>query len=210
MASAIAQEFYEQLGPWYQADLATPGQPLLDLCEAFIGGLQVIEEVIRDDDEGNIGWSAVLDPDRAADLPGNARAWLNWLKNFVGLVSTDTTLLTDDQLRDMIKQQPRQARGTPQAMIDAAKVTLTGTKSVFLQERFTSAYTLKLSTYTTETPDVAALTRAVIGQKPAGIVLTLAQITGGDYATVGSTHTNYNDIAATYINYAEIPIDPDK
>lgn len=204
MPSAIAQEFYEQLGPWYLADLETPGQPLLDLCEAFIGGLQIIEDVIRDDDDGNIGWSIVLDPDRAP------ASWLPWLSQFAGLADHDHRSLSEADFREHIKEKHVQKRGTPEAMIGAVQATLTGTKAVYLQERNGSAYQLKVSTYTTETPDAAKTLAAAKSQKPAGIVLTVAQISGGDYTTFASTHTNYNDVAATYISYAEIPIDPDK
>lgn len=142
--TAIAEELYRRLGPWYRADLQDPGQPLLALCEAFIGGLQPIEDVIRDTDT-HVGWGKIMDPDAAP------AEWLPWLAQFVGVRFTDQ--IPEAERRALIKDTPGFRRGTPAAIRGAVQALLTGDKTVYFVERQGSAYGLSVSTLESETPE---------------------------------------------------------
>ena len=200
-APPIAVELYRRLGPWFQMDVMSPSQgwPLLAFCKAFFGGMQDIEDIIRDTDDGP-GWSSIMDPDRAPV------EWLPWLGQFVGVSWPANT--SEQTQRDLIKGTPGFKRGTPAALVDAVRAELTGTKTVYLIERQGSAWALGVTTLTSETPSAARVAAAIRSQKPAGIVVTQTAITGGDYATLAATHTDYTDIFTTYTTYAQIPTNP--
>lgn len=179
------------------------GWPLLIFCEAIAGRLQPLETLIRDTDDGP-GWSIVLDVDRA---PAD---WLPWLGQFVGVTIPPGS--TEEQQRTLIRTLPGTIRGTARAIESAASQYLTGERRVYLIERHGSAYRLTVSMLDTEAPvaDRSRIEMAIREQKPAGIVLAVQYITGGDYNTLRDTHTDYNDVAATFATYSEIPTDPDK
>jgi hypothetical protein len=197
----IGQELYERLGPWYRRDLDIPTHPLLDLAEACIGGLQALEDLIRDDDDGP-GWSKIMDPDRAP------REWLPWLAQFNGRRIPQG--LTEQAERDYIKGVGQTHMGTPAAIVAAAQQRLTGTRTVFLSERSGSAYRFQVATVTSETPDPVATEKDIRAEKPAGLVMTYSTVDGDDYATLAATHTDYNQIASLYTYYYEIPLEPDR
>lgn len=75
-------------------------------------------------------------------------------------------------------------------MIDVVTPLLTGNKTIFFEERSTSAYTITVITRTTETPDSDAVLRALMTQKPAGIILTYVTTAGRTFAeTTALGHT---------------------
>lgn len=93
-------------------------------------------------------------------------AWLGQLGGVV--VPRGATL---EQARDLVRSQRASRRGTPAAIIAAARSALTGTRTVTLRERDGSPWRLTLVTYAAETPDPARVLAAVAQEKPAGIVL---------------------------------------
>jgi hypothetical protein len=177
--------------------------PLLTLCEAIAGRLTQIEEVIRDDSTtGDLGWSIVMDVDRAPS------EWLGWLAQFAGVRLLPG--LSDADQRTRIKNTDGFKRGSPTAIVAAAQAFLTGGKTVYLTERHGSAYRLTVATKAAETPNLAALTAAVLAQKPAGIVLAVTTVVGTDYATLRDTHNSYTDVKNTYVDYTEVLSNPSK
>lgn len=205
VVTASAEDLYSRLGPWHrQAEeigSATDRWDLLELCESIMGRLQEVQDIVRDSDDGP-GWSNVLDVDRAPS------GWLAWLAQFDG-----TRLeagLDDDSQRARIKSTDGFKRGTPGAIVGAAQQYLTGTKTVFLIERHGSPWRLTVATMAGETPDPSAVERAVLAQKPVGIVLSVTIVAGGDFNTLRDTHTDFNDVTATFVNMAEIRVNPIK
>lgn len=201
VVSDIAEELYASLGPWQRRDTQigedTDQWRLLELCEALAGGLQDVEDIVRDTDD-DPGWSIVLDADRA---PVD---WLPWLGQFVG-VRLPVGLSEADQ-RARIKSTDGFQRGSPEALKEAARSYLTGTKSVFFIERFGSAYRLHVATLIAETPDPGVVERALLEQKPAGIVMTYTAIAGWDYAALAFTQPTYASLPAAFDTYAEMAI----
>lgn len=201
---SIAEELYGALGPWASADTDDARFQLLELCEAVGGRLQPVEDIIRDSDDGP-GWSSILDADRA---PAD---WLPWLANLAG--GRLLTGLPESDQRDAIKSMASSKRGSPGAIRAAAEPHLSGTKTVYINERAGSAYRLSVVVIGSEAADLAAVERAVQVQKPAGIVLTVESLAGApdnSYKTLKFTHSDYQDLKNTFVSYAEIKTDSDK
>lgn len=75
--------------------------------------------------------------------------------------------------RSAIREQGAKRRGTPRAILNAVRDTLTGTRYANLLERVGgNAYALTLITRPSETPDAAATYAAALTQKPLGMKLT--------------------------------------
>lgn len=198
--SAITEELYSALGYWAIRDTEGEDWPLLEVSESIGGRLQPIEDVIRDTPDDDPGWSIVVDVDRAP------LSWLPWLAQLGG-VRLPQAMSEADQ-RTYIQSAPSQRRGSPSAIEEAAKLSLTGTKQVYFTERHGSAYRLTIVTLASETPDPDQLLADILLQKPAGIVLTLTLSTGGDYLTLRDTHQDYADVEATFTDYTDVEADP--
>lgn len=145
------------------------GWPLLYFIEGTAQMAKEIEDLVRDSDEAP-GWSVAVDINRAPER------LLEWLAQFNG-VGPNKGLPADDY-RQQIRDAEGQKRGRPSAMIAAAKPHLTGTKTVILRERDGTPGRITLITYTSETPDAAAVCNAVRRAKPAGLVLTCEVVDG--------------------------------
>lgn len=184
---------------WDEVGVAQPGDetrswPARMLVGAVAKALGPLFDLVRDTDDG-LGWSAVLDPDRAP-------VWaLPWLGNFVGV--TLPPGLTEAQQRARLVNPPAFNRGTSDGMAVAARQTLTGNQYVFLKEREGSPYRVTIVTRTSETPDPAATLVAAKGQKPASLILTHVITAVRTYLEVGvAGGGTYSGAAATYGTYA--------
>jgi hypothetical protein len=154
------------------APLATPD--LATYAGAIGAMFAPVDDLVRDTDAGD-GWTALLDVDRA---PADALAFL---AQFVGV--------------DGFK------RGSAGAVRAAAQQYLTGARRVIFRERDGGAYRLTVITYTADTPDPAAVLRALLAQKPAGIILTHLVENGQDYQQVRTIHATYAAVKAAYPTY---------
>jgi P2-related tail formation protein len=160
---------------------------------------QEIDDYASDDTEGQIGWSILVDVDRA---PAKA---LPWLAQFVG-VSLDQSLSEAAQ-RNQIKETAGFNRGTPAAIIDATQRHLTGTKDVIMIERYQgSAYKLYVATRTAQTPNPTITQADVVSQKPAGIVLTYQTLTGQTYNELLADSALYSNVFSNYLTYQGVLI----
>ncbi len=198
--SDITEELYSACGYWATRDTEDEVWPLLEVAESIGGRLQPVEDVIRDTEDDDPGWSVVVDVTRAP------LSWLPWLAQFGG-VRIPQAMSEADQ-RAYIQTAPSQRRGSPGAIEEAAKLSLTGTKQVYMTERHGNAYRLTIVTLASETPDPDQLLADILLQKPAGIVLTVTQSVGGDYLTLRDIHTDYADVEATFTDYADVLADP--
>jgi len=166
----FATDVYAEIEPLANSD-PTNGWALLYYLNAIGTMFDEVESYARDGANGEPGWSILLD---LARTPTKA---LPWLGQFVGVNVPST--LADATARARIYDKHNFSRGTPGAIISAAQATLTGTKDVLLQERYTGdPYKLWVGTRTSQTPDSARTLAAIMADKPAGIVLTYATITG--------------------------------
>src|SRR5437764_7240325 len=121
---------------------------------------QLVEDLVRDTLDGP-GWSALVDLDRCPDVA------LPWLAQLVGVRLLPGS--TPDEQRARIASTDGFRRGTRDAMIAAARATLTGAGTVILRERdgdpvaepIDYAYRLTAITYADETPDASATEQAL-------------------------------------------------
>jgi hypothetical protein len=199
--SAAAEEAYASLGPWARRDTLDARWDVLTVVESWAGQLQVVEDIIRDTDDGP-GYSSIVDADRAPE------EWIPWGMQFSG-VRARAGLDTDTQ-RARWKSTDGFRRGTPGAIVGAAQQYLIGTKTVYLVERHGSRYRYTVTTVAAETPNPAAVLAALKEQKPYGFVMAHAMTTGVNYNALRDTHSNYSTIKAKYSTYAEVLSNPTK
>lgn len=163
---------YADLAPLAYAD-EDNDWALLKLMGAMGAMFEPIYTLTVDTDEDGTnrpGWAIALDVDQCpvASLP--------WLAQFVGARIPDG--LDEETQRDLIRIPRGRSRGTRAAMEADVQRTLTGTKTVYIDERVDgNAWQLTVNTIDSETPDEVATLAAIIGQKPAGIVLTFEATT---------------------------------
>jgi hypothetical protein len=192
----LAEEIYAALGP-LTADDQRHGWQLLRFVSAISQAPQVTEDLVRDSDAGP-GWSSVLDVDRA---PAEA---LGWLAQFVG-VDVEPNIDPNSQ-RLRIKETAGFRRGTKAAIEGAARQFLTGNRTVQVQERDTSAYHLKVTTFETETPFPDRTEAALQAQKPAGLVLQYVMSSGATYAELKATGNTYTQLKTAYPTYTQLKL----
>jgi hypothetical protein len=166
----FATDVYAEIEPLTYAD-ASNAWALRLYLDAIGTMFDEVETYGRDGPNGEPGWSILLDLNRA---PTKA---LPWLGQFVGVNVPST--LDDATARSRIYDKHNFTRGTVAAIISGAQATLTGTKDVIVQERYTGdPYKLWVGTRTSQTPDSAVTLAALMREKPAGILLTYQTITG--------------------------------
>ncbi|HXI18846.1 MAG TPA: hypothetical protein VNM48_20980 [Chloroflexota bacterium] len=179
-------------------DDAAQGYALLYYCEAIGRTLEQVDGYVRDRPDLKLpGWGILLDVDNA---PVEA---LGWLSGFVGvtLLAGETTA----QSRARIRGTDGFARGSVGAVKGAAALYLTGTKTAILRERYNatnpnvdSPYHMQVITYTSETPNSAAVLSALLAQKPAGIVLTHQVNAGQDLQSVSNNHATLQSVSDAF------------
>lgn len=206
IVSQVAEDIYAALGPWSRRDAeigeTTDNWRVLEIAEAIGGRLQPIEDITRDSDD-YVGWGIIMDPDFAPE------EWLPWLAQLGGVRVKEGLALPEQRVR--LKALANAWRGSPSSIVGAAQQFLTGTKTVYLVERHGSANRLTVTTLTAETPDPVSVDRAIrTEQKPAGIILTVSNVAGGNYNSLRDTHSDYNDVVATFQDYAEVLANPTK
>jgi hypothetical protein len=195
----IARRVWAEVEPTTYKDEEL-GNPLLRFIEAWTKPLIPLDDIVRDDVEAGIaGYGKVMDPLTAPD------SWLPWLARLTG-----TRLMEGEDVthqRNRINGMEGLRRGSAQAMRSAATHSLTGNKYVIFNERYQgSAYKLAIRTLASETPDPAAVLRDLMFQKPAGIILDYATVTGVTYNTILAARTSYTNVVNTYATYGQMLI----
>lgn len=185
--SPIAEDLYEALGAW-AADDEAQDWALLKFCDVVASMvLEKVDDYFAERSDELPGWRRLLDPENA---PAEV---LPYLAQFAGVVLEPA--LTVAQQRQKIATPEGFLRGTPAALIEATKRTLTGAQDVVLLERYTGdAYQLAVRTQVDQTPDADATLAAILTQKPIGIVLDYAAIVGETLAEVDAAYPTLQDI----------------
>lgn len=205
---SFADQLYELLSPLAAVDGgdAAHGYALLHLASAIGVPFQAIVDVVYEDANGKPGYATVMDADTCP-------TWaLAWLAQFRGVTLPPRAVGELEAaywsaMRERVKRADGQNRGSVDAMVAAAQRWLTGTKSVYMTERWgTDPYALNVQTVLSETPDAAKVLAAILEQKPAGLVLSygttdlvlsydLIADSLADYDTAAAFFTDYTDMA---------------
>lgn len=200
--TAIGARLYAALAPLARED-AAHGYALAQFMGAAALPLDLPARLALDDpDTDATGWSILWDLDRVPT------GFLPWVGQFVG-VNVPGYLDAEAQ-RLRVRETDGFRRGSPGAIIGAARQTLTGTGTVYLTERHGSAYRLTVATLTSETPDPAWTLREVEAQTPGGIVVAHELVDGGDFQTLRDTHADFQTVADTFVDFAEVSTNPAK
>lgn len=197
----FGERLYEAVEP-FTFDEDNQNYALAHFCLAIARMFDQVASYAEDRDDGTPGWGAMMDPDLA---PVEA---IPWLGQFVGVSVPDG--LTEAQQRNLVKDVGGFRRGTLASLTAAAQQYLTGTKSVTVLERYGSAYHLRVSTRIGETADTNAVLNALMAQKPAGLILDYVTLTGGDFNTVRDTNASFNAVVASYKDFNELKLHPNK
>jgi hypothetical protein len=198
----FAARLYAMLAPLATQDEDT-GWSLLTYMNALGVMFQLVEDWVRDSEQGP-GWSLLLDIERC---PPEA---LPWLAQFSG-VRIPARVTDVEERRDWILSTDGFKRGTVDALLGAAKSTLTGEKRLVFRERDGAAhgyasspdyaYVLTVYSYSAETPDPTATLNALLAQKPAAIKLYYSAVTRQDYQQVKNTYATYAAVKSAYRDY---------
>lgn len=200
-AGSFAEAVYAQLTPLTYGDSDATGWPLL----LYIGALgQMLQELDYLAHNGVAGtpWENILDLDMIPDHG------LPWLGQMAG-VRVDTGQSAALQ-RQQIRNHSGWGRGSVATFLASAKYLLTGTQTVVVTERTNDAYTFLVNTYSTETPNSAAVLAVLTANKPAGLVMTYNVLAGSPagtfYSTLYGEPTSfaYSNIYSNFQTYADI------
>lgn len=197
--SSAAEELYASLGVLASEDEDNDWH-LLKFCDALVEGLGIamIDTYVSDSDD-RPGWQIVFDPD---DSPEEA---LPYLGQFVGVELEPELTVAEQRLKIKLPEGFR--RGTLAALEAAIQRTLTGSKTVLIEERPDGeAYQLYIRTFASETPSEDATLAAILTQKPIGIVLEPAYeaITGQSWDDLQASATDWDDVESTYADWSEV------
>jgi hypothetical protein len=199
----VAERIYDSVAP-IGRDYRDPelDYPLLKFIGGWTQGLVLVDAVVSDDEDGNPGWSSVMDPNTAPVM------FLPWLSQFVGirLVGGES----EAQLRAKINSVEGLRRGGPQAIKNAVALTLNSQDpaNVQLIERHGSAYRLTVSTLAADTPDPVRTAATIRDQTPAGIVWAHGLITGNTWSDLLNTHATWNEVVTDFANWNAVLADP--
>lgn len=188
----LPDRVYESLAPLTYND----NDDLRNYVDSIGQMTREIEDLVRDDADGNPGWSSILDADRCA------LQFLPWLAQAVGVVLPDGLSEADQRL--YIKSTYGWKRGRPEAIKAAPIKHLTGDRKVMLYERTPDAYGYTVITFASQTPDSALVLADLLAAKPAGLNLTYLVHPGQSYQDIYDNYATYQLVYTTYPTYEAI------
>lgn len=195
IVTEAAEAVYAALGPLTERD-AEFDWPLLRWVASFADLLQPVDDRARDTADGP-GWSQVVDIERAPP------EMLAWLAQFVGVRIPPG--LSVERQRAHAADAAGFRRGTPTALIAAARSRLTGRQQVILVERHNGdPYRVLVQTFLPETPDPDAVSAALRAEKPGGVVLTYEVIPGSTWGSFAANHATWDAVVATFPTWTSV------
>jgi hypothetical protein len=199
VVGSLAEEVYPFVAP-----LARNDELLEWALLVYVAAITEMYQEAADfgrDSSGRPGWALLMDPDTCPEKA------LPWLAQFVGVGLRDIS--DPAEQRDKIKDQPARRRGTPQAMIQAVKATLTGTQVVILRERndgtaVEAPYNMVLITFTSQTPHPAKTSAVAHAEKDAGLLLEVLVEDGQDWQLLIDENATWADVISTYSTWDDV------
>lgn len=209
--SQTTLDWWNQMGPWRDADLASGlagnGYPLLTFIDS-IGSQYAITEAYTRDDPTHIGWSQLLDVNVCPPFA------LPWLAQFAGVVLPVGA--TTSQMRALIVGQANSKRGTVASLIAVLQQFLTGTQLVTVYERNPDPYSFIIVCQGSQISGgaggatAAAALAALIAAKPAGLIMSFvvqSGLTWGEMAGYPVVAGRWADQTDTWASLADdVPV----
>jgi hypothetical protein len=160
---------YDQLEPVAGPD-PDIGWHLLAYVNAIGEMFQQVADLAEDGDNGEPGWSIIVDINRIPD------EGLPYIAQFIGMAFVSG--IDAPTMRQQIRDHTSWQRGTPAALMAAVRLFLTGTKTVQMQERNPDAYAFQVIIWASEAPADTSSTSPLVRYvnlyaKPAGLTWTI-------------------------------------
>lgn len=194
VVTRVTSDLYEGLGSGLSDADESTGWTLMLFVDAILKKhLSLVYELVKPAVTTKDPWETAMDAD---DAPAEG---LGWLGQFVGVKFPAPISEADKRTR--IRNREGWRRGTRQAMIDAIKLHLTGSKAVEITERDTSAYHFRVVTYAIETADSTKVDAEIRRQKPAGLQYAYVVQAGSSYAQLDAGFGTYADMDAALGTY---------
>jgi hypothetical protein len=206
VVSDIAERMYAGLQPLAYDDHLYD-YALLHYCETFIGQLQLVEDLVRDDPVIDApGWSILLDIDRCPYLA------LPWLGQFVGVttpekLATETYAAHEARIREYIRATGGFNRGTVSSIIAAVQQFIGGTKEVILIERDSSPYHFQIKSRYSQTPteewpatNLVLATKSFEGGVTTGWAVDQSGVSGIEFGTIQWKYPGSDGSYVAYLN----------
>jgi hypothetical protein len=190
-AASVADIFYDSLGHHVEDDVSGD---LRKLSEGLSLPLQQMYDLVRprlDQD----GWAILLDPD---ECPAYA---LPWLAYWVGV--TVTPEMTEEQIRNEIRQPTGWKRGQEDSIRIAAQRTLTGTREVIIHARTPEPGYHYIRTFLSETPDPERTEAVLRAALPAWQVLHYRAISDVSWEDINSNWT-WAELETDFKDWADV------
>jgi hypothetical protein len=201
---SVTQRVYDALEPVAGSDVRS-GWPLLAYIDALGLMFQKASDLVEDGDNGEPGWSIILDIDRVPD------EGLDWLAQFLGI--TFYVGMDDATKRQQIRGHASWQRGTPAQIALSIGLFMTGTKTVQLTERNPTPYSFQVIIWATEAPADVSQTSPLVRYvnayaKPAGLKWTLTVNPGPPpattYAAIYTRGDTYGYLYNSFQTYGDI------
>lgn len=178
-----------------------------DLFDYVAGLSQMLQDLdfLAHAPEGGLIWQNLVDLDAVPD------EGLPWLGQWVGARLNLT--LTGQQQRQQIRDHTGWGRGSVPTFKAEIRPYLTGTQTVDITERSSSAYTFVINTYADETPNETAVRALINGQgpyeiTPGGLQPTYTVLPGSPapllYSDLKARGYTYADMKRLFETYADI------
>lgn len=210
---SVAEELYSRLAQFHAHTLdgrevtdEELGWQLLIFWGSVARRWQYVEDLSRPGD-GSEGWSPLVDIERIPDGTGplDEGNGLPFLSQFKGV--TLLPGMTPDQQRERIHNTDGFVRCTSDAIEFAAKRHLTGTRTVYINEREGGlAKHIGVVTYTTETPDPTVTFNDIIEQKPWGYIVDFQVVDEWGYQALKIAFDDYGEIKLHYPDYHGVKV----
>lgn len=196
MTHILTDLIYEELEPFTRFEDQT-NFALLKFIEAWAGSfLGDLYEIVRDTDD-RVGWGVLFDPDEAP-VEG-----LPYLSQFVGAVLTQD--MDEEGRREEIKTPATWRRGGVEQLVTAIQRTLTGSKTVVVEERHTdNAWRMWVRTLEGETPYPAVTAAALMENKVIGIVPLYEAVTSIAWSDLVADYTHWSDVVSTFSTWQDV------
>lgn len=189
------EELYDSLGDGLVRDDESVQWSLLRFLDPVVTDLGEVRDIVVGTD-GLFGWGAQMDPD---EVPLER---LLWLAQFIG--ARPDPLALEAAQRSQAKDSQGWKRGTLASIIAAAQATLTGTKRVFVNERYGTAYRIRVAVYTTQAPDPAVTEAVVRAAKPAGLVLVFDAMTVGPWQLIKDNFATWQTVKDNFATWQDV------
>lgn len=196
-------DLYRATRPLAFAD-AEHGWAWAHLLAALSQLLDVIATMVRDDEQGNPGWTALASPNRCPE------PWLRVLAQWAGVRRWDAMSSTD--LRNLIgPTAPGLWRGTRLALRAAVRRFLPPDATIYFEERAVTPehpegdpYHLRVFTYDFDEHDPEQVHEAILAALPAGLTLDYQVRHGQTYRMLRDRHPDYASVRDSYENYGDV------